>query len=331
MYSINTDHLLSDTDFALGMNEAVLPYLSERETRLTVSGKGGAPLCVYRYDAGEPKGTCLVLHGFTEAAKKFSEIIYSLLNNGFSVLAYDQRGHGESYRDPAISDMSLTHVDRFTDYVTDLEAVADACLKTMPAPYSVFAHSMGGAVALLYAERHPDVLSAIALCAPMIAPRTGGIPVWLIRGMGAAACLVGKGRQRIFVSKPYSGHENFETSCCTGKGRFDWWDEKKFTDKLYSTNGPSYSWTKEAMGATGKLLKKGMPEKIAGRVTIWQAENDWEVKPLAQEQFISRVKHGKLVKVPGARHEIYRSSDDTLYPWWHEVLFFLRRSASENS
>ena len=53
MYSINPDHLLSDTDFALGMNEAVLPYLSERETRLTVPGKGGAPLCVYRYDADE--------------------------------------------------------------------------------------------------------------------------------------------------------------------------------------------------------------------------------------------------------------------------------------
>ena len=155
--------------------------------------------------------------------------------------------------------------------------------------------------------------------------------MWLIRGMGAAACLFGKGRQRIFVSKPYSGHENFETSCCTGKGRFEWWDEKKFTDALYSTNGPSYSWTKEAMGATGKLLKKGMPEKISGRVAIWQAENDWEVKPLAQEQFISRVKHGKLVKVPGARHEIYRSADDTLYPWWHEVLSFLRRSAAENS
>ncbi|MBR6008944.1 MAG: alpha/beta fold hydrolase, partial [Clostridia bacterium] len=112
MYSINPDFLLSDEDFSAGMNEVVLPYLTARETRLTVPGKGGAPLTVYRYDADAPRGTCLVLHGFTEAAKKFSEIIYSLLNNGFSVLAYDQRGHGESYRDPAISDMSLTHVDR---------------------------------------------------------------------------------------------------------------------------------------------------------------------------------------------------------------------------
>ena len=324
MYSINPDFLLSDEDFSAGMNEVVLPYLAARETRLTVPGKDSAPLNVYRYDADAPRGTCLVLHGFTEAAKKFSEIIYSLLNNGFSVLAYDQRGHGESYRDPAISDMSLTHVDRFTDYVADLEAVAARCLKAMPGPYSVFAHSMGGAVALLYAENHPDVFSAFALCAPMIAPRTGGLPVWLIRSMGAAFCVFGKGRQRIFVSKPYSGHENFETSCCTGRGRFDWWDDKKYTVKAYSNNGPTYSWTREAMGATGKLLKKQEPEKITGRVAIWQAENDWEVKPLPQEQFISRVRHGSIVKVPGARHEIYRSKDETLYKWWHEVLDFLK-------
>ncbi|MBR6499749.1 MAG: hypothetical protein IKT23_08700, partial [Clostridia bacterium] len=69
---------------------------------------------------------------------------------------------------------------------------------------------------------------------------------------------------------------------------------------------------------------KREPEKITGRVAIWQAENDWEVKPLPQEQFISRVRRGSIVKVPGARHEIYRSDDKTLYKWWHDVLGFLK-------
>ncbi|MBO7358663.1 MAG: alpha/beta hydrolase [Clostridia bacterium] len=330
MNTINPDHLLSEEDFAPGMSETVLPCLAKRETRLTVSGKDGAQLNVYRYDADKPKGTCLVLHGFTEAANKFSEIIYSLLNNGFSVLAYDQRGHGESFRDPAINDMSLTHVRRFIDYVDDLDAIVGKCLNAMPAPYCVFAHSMGGAVACLYAENHPKTFSAIALCSPMIAPRTGGLPVLVIRFMGAAACMVGKARRRIFISKPYSGHENFETSCCTSRARFDWWDDKKYSRPCFSNNGPTYSWTKEAMGVTGKLLKKGMPEKIACPVCIWQAENDWEVKPLAQEQFIARVKRGKLVKVAGARHEIYRSADETLYPWWHDVLGFLNNSIARN-
>ncbi|MCR4577221.1 MAG: alpha/beta hydrolase [Clostridiales bacterium] len=330
MYTINPDYLLSEEDFASGMSEAVLPYLAKRETRLTVSARDGAQINVHRYDADAPKGTCVVLHGFTEAANKFSEIIYSLLNNGFSVLAYDQRGHGESHRDPAVSDMSLTHVRRFADYVDDLDAVVNKCLKIMLAPYCVFAHSMGGAVACLYAEKRPEVFRALALCAPMIAPRTGGLPVWTLRFMGAAACMIGKSRRRIFISKPYSGHENFETSCCTSRARFDWWDDRKYTCPRFSNNGPTYSWMREAMGVTGKLLKNGMPEKIACPVGIWQAENDWEVKPLPQEQFISRVKHGKLVKVAGARHEIYRSADETLYPWWHEVLGFLNGALARN-
>lgn len=324
MYSINPDFLLSEHDFALGMDEAVLPYLAKRASRLTVKGKGSAPLRVYRYDADAPKGTCVVLHGFTEAAKKFSEIIYSLLNNGFSVLAFDQRGHGESWRDPAISDKSLTHIDRFGDYVADLENIVDECLRSMPAPYSVFAHSMGGAVALLYAQAHPNVFSALALCAPMIAPRSAGMPAWVVKNMSAAACLLGKGKKRIFVSKPYHGHENYETSCCTCEPRFSWWDEHKFTNPLYSNNGPTYAWVREAMGVTKKLLKKGAPEKITCPVTIWQADNDWEVKPEPQERFIARSQLGKLFKVNYTRHEIYRSSDETLYIWWHDVLCFLR-------
>ena len=28
--------------------------------------------------------------------------------------------------------------------------------------------------------------------------------------------------------------------------------------------------------------------------------------------------------VPGAKHEIYRSQDEILFPWWHEVIGFLK-------
>ena len=44
---------------------------------------------------------------------------------------------------------------------------------------------------------------------------------------------------------------------------------------------------------------------------------------LPQKQFIKRVKNGEHRLVKGAKHEIYRSPDEVLFPWWHEVLEFL--------
>ena len=45
--------------------------------------------------------------------------------------------------------------------------------------------------------------------------------------------------------------------------------------------------------------------------------------------FIARVRDGSRAVVEGAKHEIYRSNDGVLFPWWHEVLEFLRGGSDE--
>ena len=160
----NEDGLILSTDYANTMETVVLPYLKAREkVNSALKGDNGKPLYCVSYPADAPKGTVLVLHGFTENAYKFSEIIYSLLQNSFSVVAYDQRGHGRSWRDEGVqSDPSLTHVNVFDEYVNDLKAVCDTVLKTMPKPWMIFSHSMGGAVSSLFLEKYPDVDGVLA-------------------------------------------------------------------------------------------------------------------------------------------------------------------------
>ena len=320
----NEDGLMVSANYAETMNQVTLPYLQARQRDKTVKGGGDKPIFCSCFQADQPRGTAMILHGFTENAFKFSEIIYSLLQNGFSVVAYDQRGHGRSWRDPAIKDLSLTHVDKFNDYVHDMECVCRDILFSMPKPWVLFAHSMGGAVASLYLERHPDVFSRAAFCAPMIAPNVGGMPRFAVKSMCAGARLIEKSRQRVFVSKPYSGPENFATSCATGKERFDWYDKVKAENPLYRNNGPTYGWTAQSLRVTGMLLKAGEPEKIACPVLLSTAQKDGSVMPEPQGAFIARVKQGKRIFVQGARHEIYRSGDDVLFPWWHQVLCFLK-------
>ena len=318
---LNAEGLAYARDYAGTMRTVILPFLEAHCRKSTVRGQGDKPLACRQYYTEQAKGTVLIVHGFTENAYKFSELIYSLLMNGYDVCAWDQRGHGDSWRKKGIEDPSLTHVDDFEAYVGDMERVCADLLADMPGPRFLFAHSMGGAVSGLYLERHDGEFCRAVLCAPMIAPNLG-LPAPLVKAMCRAAVLAGKGEKRVFASKPYAGPEDFDTSCATGRARFDWYDAVKAKTRAYQNNGPTYGWTLQAASVTKKLLAKGAPEGISIPVRLYTAEDDGSVLPGPQEAFIRRVPRGVRALVPGSRHEIYRSDDDVLFPWWREILAF---------
>lgn len=322
---LNEDHLVLSEHYAPTMDEAVLPYLQAREKDVTVPGDGGVPLSVRVFSADAPRGTVLIMHGFTESAHKFSEFIYSFLQNGYSVVAYDQRGHGHSGRDEKVmaADPTLVYVDVFEKYVRDMQRVCDALLKGMPEPRMLFCHSMGGAVSALFMEENPDFFRRAALCAPMIAPTHGPVPIWAARAICGVAGALGKSRKRIFISKPYAGHEDFAASCTTSRERFDWYEQERGKDPLLRTNGPSYGWFRESLKVTKKILRPGAVERIRIPVRVWSGDQDDVVLSEPQIAFVSRLPNGSRAVVPGAKHEIYRSKDDVLFPWWREVLSFL--------
>ena len=320
----NADGLALSSAYAETMEQLVFPYLKERQQVLTVSGADQKPLFCSTFTIDCPQGTVLVVHGFTENAFKFSEVIYSLLQNGFNVVAYDQRGHGRSWRSEKIHDMSLTHVDHFEDYVRDMEIIVDTVVSRQPKPWMLFSHSMGGAVSGLYLEKHPDVFSRAVFCAPMIQANMNRMSPSVVKLLCYSAKLIGKGSGRVFVSKPYSEKEAFESSVATGRERFDWYESIRYNRKEFQNNGPSYTWTLESARVTDQLLAPGAPEKIPCAVRLYTAELDSTVLPEAQKQFISRIRNGSHVTVKGAKHEIYRSNDDVLFPWWHDVLEFLK-------
>ena len=323
---LNEDFLVKADDYAHVMDQVVLPWLKDRETTETVPGVGDKPLYAVSYRADNPVATIVLVHGFTENAFKYSELIFSLLHNHFSVVSYDQRGHGRSWRAEGIADPSVTHLDRFEDYVGDLKAVCDHFLPSLPRPAFVFAHSMGGAVTSLFLEKYPDVFSAAVLCAPMIAPQTSGVPVAVASAICGVASTFGRAKKHPFFMKPWSGPEDFATSCATDPRRFAWYDAIKTKTEAFRNSVPSYRWTQESLAVTRKILAEGAPEKIACPVLLFTAENDFSVEPGPQKTFIDRVPLGRHVLVKNARHEIFRSVNEVFFPWWHEVLAFISRS-----
>ena len=318
----NEDGLVFSSDYARVMDAEVVPFLAARRADQVLSR--GVPLFTSCFTPeGTPRGTVMIVHGFTENVEKYAEIIHSLLKNNWCVLAYDQRGHGRSGRKSGIHDLSLTHVDRFEDYVDDMKAVVAEVLDPMPGPKVLLCHSMGGAVSAMYLENERGPFARAAFCSPMIAPNLGGAPAVLVRVMCRATIALGQGAHRAFVSKPYTGPEDFDTSCATGRERFSWYESLRASTPMFQNNGPSYSWALEAVNVTRKLLAPGMPEKIAIPVRVFGADNESSVVPSAQETFVSRLKNGALEKIPGSKHEIYRSPDSVLFPWWHRVLSYI--------
>ena len=174
-----------------------------------------------------------------------------------------------------------------------------------------------------FLEDHPGVFEKAALCAPMIAPLHAGMPLAAGMALCVGAKLLGRGRERLPMSRPWAGPEEFETSCATGRERFDWFDDLRVRTERYHNNGPTFSWTLEAFRVTRRLLAPGKPESVSVPVRIYTAEDDNQVEPEAQEKMASRLPKGERKVVSGAKHEIYRSPDEVLFPWWREILAFL--------
>ena len=318
----NEDYLISCPSYSDAMRENVIPWLESREHTRLVSGYGSNPIFTVYYQADDPLATVFIVHGFTENAFKYSEVIYSLLHKGLSVVAYDHRGHGRSWRDEGVPDPSVTHVDSFQEYVSDLRLICESYRRDMPSPHFVFAHSMGGAVAALFLEQYQDIFQAAVLSSPMIAPNLHGIPAGLAKMLGTAARGLHKGKKNPFFMKTYSGPEDFTTSCATDPERFAWYDQVKLARTEFQNSVPSYQWSVESINVTKQILAPGAPEKISCPVLLFSAEHDGSVLPEPQKAFIQRVRNGEHILVKDSRHEIFRSRNEVLFPWWHQVLSF---------
>jgi len=282
----------------------------------------GARLFVSYYPVEGAKGTVMILHGFTENAYKFQEVIHGFVTDGWSVVAYDQRGHGRSTRTDGTIPTTV-YIDRFETYIEDFKLVYDQYVAGESGKKILYAHSMGGAVALLALENTDKTFDKAVLSSPMVAPATGGVPLWA----GKLCCrfffLLGKAKERIFFSAPYTGHEDFETSCAAGVERFNWYDDVKFTHPEFQTSNPSYRWTLESMNVTKKILAKNAPESIRIPVRIYSAELDTTVLIEPQKEAARRMPQGEFIPVKAAKHEIYRSTDEVFFAWWDDVLQYI--------
>ena len=310
---------LFETDFARRMQGEVLPFLAARREDGSYQTADGATLHTVYYRADAPRGCVVILHGMSEHAEKYHELCYYFLQSGLSVFLYDQRGHGRSTRE---AENGIVHIKRFTQYDEDFNELLLAMGDKLPSPRYLFAHSMGGAVAALYLERGNDFFERAWLSSPAISVRIKGAPRGFVRATCLAACLVGKGKQRVHVMSPALPPEK-ETgrgSSCASPARFEAFREVKSSDPALWSAKPSYAWLLSAMGVTRRILKRKHLRSVKTPVRVFAAEREHLVELNPQRAFAVGVPNGRICEIARARHELFNERDAISHPYFAELM-----------
>ncbi len=108
-----------------------------------------------------PEAHVLLVHGYAEHCGRYDHVATALTEQGAAVHAYDQRGHGRS-------DGRRAYVDRFEQYLADLDAFRLHVAPPEDKPVFLFGHSMGGLVTVLYVLNRRPHVDGLLLSAPAI-------------------------------------------------------------------------------------------------------------------------------------------------------------------
>ena len=241
------------------------------------------------------KAAIVISHGFTECMPKYYEMIYYFAKAGYSVYMVEHRGHGFSER--SVSDMSMVTVNSFDDYVSDLDMfIREIVMKREGRrPLYLYGHSMGGAIAALYLEKHPEAILFVA-----------GVLNWNDKYLPSQT--------------QYTDEYDFESSCCLSKARYDYIYKCKVEEERYRTNGATYRWCRAGRKASKYIKKHAQEIKIP--VLLCQAGKDYLVSNTAEDEFIVKLPQGIKKVYPDSKHEIFNADDDTLEKFYSDILDF---------
>lgn len=276
--------------------------------------------------SAEFRGAIVISHGFTEFAEKYAEMAWYFLLAGYSVCILEHRGHGYSPRD--VSNPSLVWIDNWHRYVEDLAEFARTVGREYAGdqPYSLYAHSMGGAIGAAVLEQYPDLFDRAVLNAPGMSPTTG-FPNWLALPVTGAASRVGLSKSRAPGQKDFAPDMPDKGHDASAPARAHWYRDLRVHDVHYQTNAATFGYVYEFLKMGRAVQGSEACAAIQTPILLFQAGRDVWVHEDGQFRFVERVTDGggqiELERIDGAVHEIFSMPNDVLGPYLKEITDFL--------
>ena len=107
-----------------------------------ILGYRNAELFMQSWQVDQAKGVLLITHGIAEHSECYEKLANDLNQKGYTVFAWDLRGHGRSSGQRG-------YVESFDEFEKDLRIVVAKVKESCPeTPLILFGHSMGGLITL---------------------------------------------------------------------------------------------------------------------------------------------------------------------------------------
>ena len=314
-----------EKNFLRDMRSVIEPELAAHLRTGCYRGRDGTKLSYRRYEVQHEKAQILIIHGFSEFAEKYHEMVYVLLQNGYSVFIPELRGHGASGR--KVSDRSLVDVESFEEYLKDLHLFTVKYMPKRKAPRFLLGHSMGGGIAIRYLERYPADFDKAVLSSPMVRMQAAVLPLGLLKGMAQGLKLLGLGEKFVATTHAFAPESRLLKSSCKSRARYEYVMDmrRKAPDK--QTWRADYNWTLAALDNCLRIRKHSEIAKLRTPMLVLIAGNDHMVRPESTRHFteaVNRLRPGLChrVEVPGGRHELYHGNEPERKLFYTRVLSF---------
>ncbi len=263
------------------------------------------------------KGAIVISSGRTEAAVKYKELIYDLYKNGYSIYIHDHRGQGLSDRMIPIHDMGF--IDDFQNYVKDLKQFYNSIV--LPNKHKnkfLLAHSMGGAIGMIYLEEYNNDFKAAAFSSPMLGL---SFPTCLAIGF-----LTGDTPEYAMGHTDYdNGIETFaENTLTNSEIRYKRMLSVFEENPKARLGGASYEWVSKSCGAFDYIFDNY--KKVKTPLIVFSGGEEMVVDPSAHNKFIDLlIENGNNAEgylVENAKHELFIAQDNARTPVVTKALEF---------
>ncbi len=318
---LNRVQIADERDFNNIMALEVEPYLEKKRREDFIFSSDNKKIHYEAYEKGLSRGSIVILHGFCESAEKFRETAFCFRKCGYSVFTLDLRGHGKSFHDSEKTER--VDIDSFDTYAEDLNTFIENVVKpnTPNKKISIYSHSLGSTVALLYLMKYPYAVEKAVLSSPMICGNMG-MPTVIAGTVAKLLCALGGKKIPAPGRCVFNSEQTAEESDATSTARFEYYHKKRISEPLYQTSGPSFGWVKASLEARDKILKEENLKMLRTKLLIFKPEEDKQLLGEYTEKFAEKA-NVKIKKVKNSRHEIFMSSDEVLKWYYGEILEFL--------
>ena len=225
----------------------------------------------------------MLVHGYGEHGGRYEGVAEFLIEAGFRVVVFDQRGHGRSGGLPAF-------VAHFEEYLTDLDTVLARVRSEEPseAPVLLWGQSMGGLVVLRHLQTRPSHVAGAIISAPWLATKKR-TPLWKVALGKVLLGIAPSTRLRVALAP--------ETLTRDPERQRAYRDDPL----IHSFVTPGLYWAV----ADAQRLALADPEGVGGPAFVMVPEADEVVDPDVTFDFLQRVSAPDVetCRLPGLLHE----------------------------